>query len=113
MNAARKILRCGVMIEGMAGVVHISEEEAAKDFAGLFERVRAGERVIVEAPGRSGVMMMVPDEPVRARSITAILEGLRLREASAGLVLPDDDFAADVAEAHKRLNQPLDSSKWD
>ncbi len=37
-------------------MVHISEEEAAKDYGGLFERVRAGERVIVEAPGRIGVM---------------------------------------------------------
>jgi len=97
----------------MAGVVHISDEEAARDIEALLAAVRSGSQVIIEAPGRRGVMMMVPEEPMRARSITAVLEGLRVRAETMGLAMPDDDFAADVAEAHERLNQPLDSSKWD
>lgn len=93
-------------------MVHISDQEAARDIETLLEAVRSGSKIMIEAPGRQGVMMMVPEEPVKARSITAILEGLRLREEAQGLATPDDDFAADVAEAHERLNQPLDSSKW-
>jgi antitoxin (DNA-binding transcriptional repressor) of toxin-antitoxin stability system len=109
----------------MAGVVHISEEEAARDFAGLFERVRAGERVVVEAPGRCGVML-VPNvsEPgpgtaarsadrVKGRTVTEIMKRLDEWESVHGVLVMDKDFADDVQVAHDRLNQPMDSSKWD
>jgi hypothetical protein len=97
----------------MAEIVHISDQDAVRDLEWLLEAVRSGSQVMIETPGRRGVMMSVPDEPVQARSIRAILEGLRLRKEARGLSIPDDEFAADVADAHQRLNQPLDSSKWD
>lgn len=109
----------------MAGVVHISEEEAAKDFAGLFERVRAGDRVVVEAPARRGVML-VPEvsepEPgpvvpsavrVKGRTVAEILERLDKWESVHGVLVMDEGFADDIQAAHERLNQPMDSSKWD
>ena len=38
----------------MAGpVIHISEEEAARDFAGLMARVRAGAEVVIESDARA------------------------------------------------------------
>jgi hypothetical protein len=106
----------------MAGVVHISEEEAARDFAGLFERVRSGERVLVEAPGRCGVMLAAElSEPesalaagtVKGRTVAEILERLDEWESVHGVLVLDAGFADDVQAAHERLNQPLDSSKWD
>ena len=90
------------------GVLHISDEEAARDLEALLEAVRSDSQVMIEAPGRRGVTMMVPDEPVKARSITAILEGLKQREEAQGLAMPDDEFAVDVAEARKRYNGPVD-----
>jgi len=109
----------------MAGVVHISEEEAARDFAGLFERVRAGERVIVEAPGRCGVML-VPDvsergsgpavpsaDRVKGRTVAEILKRLDEWESVHGVLVIDEGFADDVAAAHERMNRPMDSTKWD
>jgi antitoxin (DNA-binding transcriptional repressor) of toxin-antitoxin stability system len=96
----------------MAGVVHISEEEAARDIVALLERAREGETIRVERSGRPGVMIVL-DEPVNARSVRAIIEGLRQREEVQGLAIPDDDFAADVAEARKRYNASRDHSAWD
>jgi len=108
----------------MAGVVHISEEEAAKDFLALFDQVRSGTRVLVESPGRRGVML-VPDEPApevdspmalsgrtTGRTAAEILDRLAKWESMHGVLDLDDGFASDVEAAHERLNQPMDSSKW-
>jgi antitoxin (DNA-binding transcriptional repressor) of toxin-antitoxin stability system len=99
----------------MASVFHISEEEAARDFGALIRRVRSGEEIVVEESGRPVVIMKAAEDPaaVRGRTAVEILEGLARWEAEHGPLLIDTDFAGDVAEAHERMNQPLDSSKWD
>lgn len=96
----------------MAGVVHISEAEAARDFSALLRRVRDGEEVVVDCEGGFEAVVKVA-QPSKGRKITEILEALREREARQGLAVPDDQFARDVAEAHERYNAPLDSSAWD
>ena len=40
-------------------VIHISEEDAARDFAGLMARVRAGAEVVIESDARA--VAVVPD----------------------------------------------------
>ena len=96
-------------------MVHISEEEAAKDFAGLMKHVRCGDEVRLDC--KDGVQAVVrradDNEPVRARSITAILEGLKQREKAQGLATIDEDFAADVSKARRRYNASRDHSAWD
>ena len=113
------------MIEGMAAVIHISEEEAARDFAAVMRRVRAGDEVVVEEDGRPVILMRPAVESsgavedadastyVQGRTAEEIIERLREWEALHGPLIMGKDFADDVEEAHARFNQPLDSSKWD
>lgn len=108
----------------MASVVHISEQEAARDFAAVMRRVRAGEEVVVDcADGVEAVVKVksqaasdlsaAQPEPPQARSLTAIIDGLKQRKARQGLAILDPDFAPDVEEARQRYNAPLDTSAWD
>jgi len=104
----------------MAGIVHISEEEASRDFAAVFERVRAGEQVIVEAPGRCPVMLTIPETSasvpqsgmVEGSTAAEILKRLDKWESVHGVLVMDEGFADDVRAAHERWNQPMDTAKW-
>jgi hypothetical protein len=99
----------------MAGVVHISEEEAAKDFGAVMQHIRSGDEVRLDC--KDGVRAVFKrtdhDEPVKARSIDEIIEGLKERKERQGLAILDADFEADVAEARARYNAPRDHSAWD
>lgn len=97
----------------MAGVVHISEEEAARDVKGLFERVRSGERLVIEAADRPDVMMTLSKEPVKARSIAEVIKALETPKGTHGLALLDANFAADVAEVRERYNSSEDHPAWE
>jgi len=45
----------------MAGIVHISEEEAVSNPKALFARVKAGETAIVHSDGKPEVMLELVD----------------------------------------------------
>ncbi|MDP9038916.1 MAG: hypothetical protein M3O02_06520 [Acidobacteriota bacterium] len=106
----------------MAGVFHISEQDAARDFAALLRRVRAGDEVVVEEDGRAVAVLRsttedrscagAPRDIKPGKTVEEIVAGLRRWEAEHGPVRMDADFADDVEEAHRRLNQPLDELKW-
>jgi antitoxin (DNA-binding transcriptional repressor) of toxin-antitoxin stability system len=77
--------------------VHISESEAASDFAGLMARVREGTEVIIESDQdpRSVVLTARPKDG----SISATLARLKTISDERGHELfMDDDFAADMEE---------------
>jgi antitoxin (DNA-binding transcriptional repressor) of toxin-antitoxin stability system len=105
----------------MAAIVHISEEEAARDFAAVMRRVRAGDEVIVEDGGTPVAVMRSPgtnrdisdSSKIPGKTLGEIVEGLRRWEAEHGPLVVDEDFAADVEEARRWTNQPMDDSKWD
>jgi antitoxin (DNA-binding transcriptional repressor) of toxin-antitoxin stability system len=104
----------------MAGVFHISEEEAARDFGALIRRVRAGEDVVVEESGRPVVIMKAAEavETTSAartpgRTAEEIIRRLDAWEAEHGKLVMDADFADDLEAVHALYNQPLDGSKWD
>ncbi len=84
----------------MAGVVHISEEEAARDFAAVMQHVRSGDEVRLEC--KDGVTAVFKradgNQPVKPRSVTANMEE---REAARELSVFDDEFFADVAGVHE------------
>jgi hypothetical protein len=88
----------------MEGVVHISEEEAARDFGAIMRHVRSGDEVRLDC--KDGVEAIVKiadsDEPIKARNIDEIIDGLRKRKERQGLAILDADFEADVAEARAR-----------
>jgi antitoxin (DNA-binding transcriptional repressor) of toxin-antitoxin stability system len=107
----------------MAGVFHISEEEAARDFGALIRRVRAGVDVVVEEDGRPVVVIRAADTeelertesgaPVPGRTAEEIIRSFDKWEAEHGKLVMDADFAEDLEAVHALYNQPLDGSQWD
>ena len=91
--------------------IHISEAEAAGDFAGLMARVRAGIEIVIES-GTQPVAVLRPATPPR-RSIS---ESIALAEARSKRLgyepTMDADFAADMEEII-RNRKPRDTSAWD
>ncbi|PYP93595.1 MAG: hypothetical protein DMG65_00475 [Candidatus Angelobacter sp. Gp1-AA117] len=88
-------------------VIHISEIEAASDFAALLARVRAGTEVIIEHNSQP-VAVVHPAEPVR-RTISECI-ALLSEDSNATI---DADFANDVQAAIESHREALDSSAWE
>jgi len=92
--------------------IHISEEEAARDFAGLMARVRAGLEVVIESDARA-VAVLRPAAERRGRLLS---ESIAMAEAHARELgyepTMDPDFAADVEEIVNN-RKPRDPSEWD
>jgi antitoxin (DNA-binding transcriptional repressor) of toxin-antitoxin stability system len=92
-------------------IIHISEAEAANDFAALMARVRAGADVVIEN-GERAVAVLHAAEPVR-RSISECIALAKLHEKETGKApILDPDFAKDVEEvlSHRR---PWNPTAWD
>ena len=92
-------------------VIHISEAEAASNFAALLARVRAGVKVIIEN-GERPVAVLHPAEPVR-RSISECIELAKAHEEKTGKApVLDPDFAEDVEEilTHRK---PWNPPAWE
>jgi antitoxin (DNA-binding transcriptional repressor) of toxin-antitoxin stability system len=92
--------------------IHISEEEAARDFAGLIARVRAGAEVVIENANSPAVVLRTAELP-RGRLLSesiAIAEA-RTRERGYAVVM-DPDFAADMEDIIAN-RKPRDTSAWD
>ena len=96
-------------------VIHISEAEAASDFAGVLARVRAGAEIVIE--GRDPIVVIrageVCVEPVRGRLLS---ESIALAKAHARELgyepTLDPDFAADLEEIIKS-RKPREISSWE
>ncbi len=89
-------------------VIHISETEAANDFARLLERVRAGAEVVIESD-KLPVAVVRPAEPYVRR----LSESLRLAREHASTTTLDGDFARDLEAAIQSHREPLNSPEWD
>lgn len=93
-------------------VVHISESEAASDFALVMTRIREGAEVIIERDAKP-VAVVRPAEAVHGRPIS---ESIALAEAHAEELgyepTMDRDFAADLQEIIKG-RKPRNISTWE
>jgi antitoxin (DNA-binding transcriptional repressor) of toxin-antitoxin stability system len=89
-------------------VIHISEAEAASDFAGLMARVREGAEVVIEN-GKLPVAVVRPAEP----HVRLLSESLRLAKEHGSTAVMDADFARDVEAAIESHREPLDPPEWD
>lgn len=88
-------------------VIHISEAEAANDFASLLARVRAGAEIIIED---NDLPVAVPRAPAPVgRTISECLAFLP--EESAATI--DPDFANDVEAAIESHREPLEPPAWE
>ena len=85
-------------------VIHISEKEAASDFASVLARVRAGAEVVIESEsGKLPVAVVHLPVPPR-RSISECIA--LLPEDSTAVM--DADFAKDVEAAIESRCEPLE-----
>ena len=93
-------------------VIHISESEAASDFASVISRVREGAEVVIERDAKP-VAVVRPAEAVVGRPIS---ESIALAEAHAKELgyepTMDPDFAADLEEIIKS-RKPRNISAWE
>lgn len=90
-------------------VIHISEAEAARDFAGLMAHVRLGAEVVIEDGARAVAVLhsAIPAGPGRLLS-----ESIASAEARGSSALLDGGFASDLEEAVNSHPEPLDSPSW-
>ena len=88
-------------------VIHISESEAVRDFAGLLARVRAGAEVVIEDGALEVAVIHAPVPPRRSIAECIAL----LPEGSSATI--DEDFARDVREAVEAHRDPLNPPAWD
>ena len=89
-------------------VIHISEAEAARDFAAVMAHVRAGAEVIIEN-GSSTVAVVRP--PVDS-NLRLLSESLRLARERGSTATLDGGFAADLEAVIQSHREPLETS-WD
>lgn len=90
--------------------IHMSEAEAARDFAGLMARVRAGAEVIIES-GSAPVAFVRAAAPPR-RSLSESIAIVEARSKARGYEARiDADFAADMEEIIAN-RKPRDTSAW-
>jgi antitoxin (DNA-binding transcriptional repressor) of toxin-antitoxin stability system len=91
-------------------VIHISETEAARDFAALMARVRAGAEIVIENGSRP-VAVLHAAEPVR-RTISECIASAKAHEEETGKApVLDPDFAEDVEEI-LRHRKPWNPPAW-
>ena len=89
-------------------VIHISEAEAASNFADVLARVRAGAEIVIGDEVRP-VAVVRPAEP----HLRLLSESLRLAKAHASTATLDADFARDLEAAVNSHREPLSPPTWD
>ena len=78
-------------------MIHVSESEAATNFASLLERVRAGDEVVIEHDARP-VAVLRP--PAAGQPIEDIFAGI-------AATVPDEDWARLPADLARNLDHYL------
>ena len=94
-------------------VIHISEAEAARDFAGVLARVRAGAEVVIESDARAVAVVRPAGEEFRPRLLSESISLAKQHAASLGYEpRMDPEFAADLQELI-RSRKPWDPPAWE
>jgi antitoxin (DNA-binding transcriptional repressor) of toxin-antitoxin stability system len=91
--------------------IHISEAEAAGDFAGLMARVRAGAEVIIESDSAPVASIRAVAPPHRSISESIAIAKAHAKELGYEPVM-DAEFAADLEDIIAN-RKPRDTSAWD
>jgi antitoxin (DNA-binding transcriptional repressor) of toxin-antitoxin stability system len=90
----------GIEVSSMSmATIHISEAEAAGDFAGLMARVRAGAEIVIESDARAVAVVRPAGDGFRPRLLSESI-ALAKRHAQELGYEPrmDPEFAADLKE---------------
>ena len=90
-------------------IIRLSEEEAARDFAGVLKRVRDGAEIVIEGREPVIVVRALP----RGRLISECIALAKAHEVETGKApVLDADFAADVEEI-LRNRKPWNPPAWE
>ena len=90
-------------------VVHISEAEAASNFADVLARVRAVAEIIID--GREPVVIAArPSRPEPGRLLS---ESIALAEAHGSTATLDGDFGRDLEAIVNSHREPLNPPAWE
>jgi antitoxin (DNA-binding transcriptional repressor) of toxin-antitoxin stability system len=92
-------------------VIHISEADAASDFAALMARVRAGEEIVIESGSYPVAVLRAAAPPRRSVSESIAMAKARSKELGYTPVM-DAEFASDMQEII-RDRKPRGTSEWD
>jgi antitoxin (DNA-binding transcriptional repressor) of toxin-antitoxin stability system len=84
-------------------VIHISDAEAASDFASLMAPVRVGAQVVIEKDARP-IAVVSPAEP----DVRLLSESLRLARERASTATLDEEFSEDVEAAIESHREAVD-----
>lgn len=89
-------------------IIHISEAEAANNFAEVLVRVRAGVEIVIGDEARPVAVVRSAEPHVRLLS-----ESLRLAKEHASTATLDEDFASDLEAGINSHREPLNPPAWD
>jgi antitoxin (DNA-binding transcriptional repressor) of toxin-antitoxin stability system len=93
--------------------IRISETEAARDFAGLMARVRAGAEVVIESDARAVAVVRPAGDEFRPRLLSDSIALAKKHAAELGYEpRMDPEFAADLEEI-LRSRRPWNPPAWE
>jgi antitoxin (DNA-binding transcriptional repressor) of toxin-antitoxin stability system len=93
--------------------IHISEAEAARDFAGLMARVRAGAEVVIESDSRAVAILRPARDEFRPRLLSESIALAKKHAEELGYEpRMDPEFAADLEEIIKN-RKPWNPPAWE
>jgi len=94
-------------------VIRISEAEAARDFAGLLARVRAGAEIVIESDARDVTVMRPAGNEFRPRLLSESIALAKQHAQELGHApRMDPEFAADLEE-NIRNRKPWNPPAWE
>ena len=89
--------------------LHMTEAELVKNIESVMEQVRQGNEIVIKNDNRE-IAVLKPAKPPAGRMISEVIADLKARNTGA---LMDADFARDIEEGIKAMNQPWDPRRWD
>ena len=106
-------MRSDIMPAMAKEVIHISEADAARDFAGVLARVREGTEVVIESDTRAVAVVRPAGEEFRARLLSESIALAKKHAEELGYEpRMDPDFAADLEEII-RSRRPWNPPAWE
>jgi len=93
--------------------IHISEEEAARDFAHVLVRVRAGAEVVIESDARAIAIVRPAGDEFRPRLLSESISLAKKHAKDLGYEpRMDPDFAADLEDIINN-RRPWNPPAWE
>lgn len=83
--------------------LHISMEDAEKDFGGLIKRARNGDEIVIEENSSPVVVLRSSDRPY----VRLLSESLKIAQERGSTVTLDGGFEADLMAAIQSHREPL------